>query len=120
MVVTGRSVSAVPEPLRLSEVLRQSPGWSWGNPITEDPLLRADDKGFGEMSGRPDKLALLLRTIQDERTRRDILHRAELRCLALERQVVDARAVGLPCLASGAERELADQRMLVLRLTPNH
>lgn len=120
MYVTGRTPTASNEPLLLSEVLRKSPDWQWGNPFTEDPLLRADDKAFGVMQGRPDKLAAVLRTIQDERTKRDILNRAEQRCLALERQVMDARAVGLPCLASAAERELADQRLLVLRIGPSH
>jgi hypothetical protein len=117
MVRTSAETGATgAEALVLQDVLRSSPAWPWGNPLTGDPLTRADDKAFGGLRGQPVRLARVLKTIRDEGTRREIRRRAERRCQVLERQVTDARATGLSCLTSYAERELADQRLLVLHI----
>jgi hypothetical protein len=116
LFTTGYLPDALEPPIVLSDVLKQAPGWRWGNPLTGDPLTRADDKGFSELRGRPEALATALLTIRDERTRGEIRLRAERRCRVLERQLADARQAGIACLADGAERELADQRLLVLRI----
>jgi hypothetical protein len=102
----------------LAEVLRDAPGWRWGDSLLDDPLLRAQDKEFEALRGRPERLAVHLATLRDLRALAEFRSRAERRCRDLERQLEDARALGLPQLEAAAAQELSDQRALLRHIPP--
>jgi hypothetical protein len=104
----------------LDTLLRQEPSWRWGNPLTGDVLLRADDKDFPQFAGHPDILAAAVASIRDERTRAEIRARAEVRYRALAEQLDDARGLHLEALALAAERELEDQRTYLALIAELH
>jgi hypothetical protein len=120
MLTRALLASAAPDRASLDHELVQEPAWRWANPVTGDPLLRADDKDFHQLAGHPDDLAAVVSSINDAGTRAEIRAHAERRCQALAEQLSDALALHLDTLAPAAERELADQRTyLALIAEPN-
>jgi hypothetical protein len=110
MITAGMLSNAATADPAARQALAISPSWRWGNRVTGDPLRRADDKGFSELSGKPGTLALMVATIRDARTRAEIRSRAERKQVDLEQQLQDVRRWQLTALEPEAERELADQR----------
>jgi hypothetical protein len=102
----------VPTLFRRSD-LALRPDWPWGDHLSGDPLLRADDKAIGEYCGQRHGLASLVLSLRDARARAEIRARAERKARALEQQLTDIRRRGLGALEQEAAQELADQRTLL-------
>lgn len=98
--------------------LMNDPNWHWGNPITGDPLTRADDKTLGALG--PDREAMVGRlagSLRDPATRAEIRLRGQHKVERLSLQLVELRRFNLPALEREAEQELADQQAFVVRFS---
>lgn len=83
----------------------------WGYALTGDPLLRADDKfvrGLGER---------VIASVSDLRIVRELRMRAETKRSALAAQLDDLTARNVTHLVPAAAKELADQDVLLSRLS---
>lgn len=84
---------------------------TWGYALVGDPLLRSDDKfvhGLGER---------VLASLSDLRIVRELRMRAESKRADLVRQLDDLQARNVTELVPAAAKELADQDVLLSRLT---